>query len=208
MTFILTGSRHEQKAEVLLVQFHLLASASGELNRLKMAVPNKKTTNTLSTLRTWQWNCHSYHPCFATLQEFVKQDPPDLIALQETNTHNVWLQGYNAHVQAKRTAILTRKTIMVQELEPVNTLIEHIMIQVILERKSQTRLIVASMYSLPKDQLSEFDLLVQEQKKCANGHQVVITGDFNVPHTAWGYHTTLKKGARVHDMAQQHRLSL
>ncbi|XP_037518279.1 uncharacterized protein LOC119395058 [Rhipicephalus sanguineus] len=33
-------------------------------------------------------------------------------------------------------------------------------------------------------------------------------GDFNAPHTAWGYHTTTKKGARVHDTAQQHRLTL
>ncbi|KAH7938879.1 hypothetical protein HPB52_001819 [Rhipicephalus sanguineus] len=57
-------------------------------------------------------------------------------------------------------------------------------------------------------QLPDFDLLVRELKKRADGHQVVIMGDFNAPHTAWGYHTTTKKGARVHDTAQQHRLTL
>ncbi|XP_072144452.1 uncharacterized protein [Dermacentor andersoni] len=33
-------------------------------------------------------------------------------------------------------------------------------------------------------------------------------GDFNAPHTAWAYPNTTKKGARVHDTAQQHRLTL
>ncbi|KAH7975487.1 hypothetical protein HPB52_002118 [Rhipicephalus sanguineus] len=208
VTFILTGSGHEQMAEVPLAQFHLPASARGDQNRLKMAVPNHRTTNTLSTLRIWQWNCRSYRPRYASLQEFVKQDPPDLIALQETNTENVRLLGYNAHVQTKRTAILTKKNLTVQELEPVNTPIEHTVIEVIPERKSHKSLIVASVYSPPKDQLPDFDLLVRELKKRADGHQVVIMGDFNAPHTAWGYHTTTKKGARVHDTAQQHRLTL
>ncbi|KAH7943195.1 hypothetical protein HPB52_006291 [Rhipicephalus sanguineus] len=167
-----------------------------------------QTTNTLSTLRIWQWNCRSYRPRYASLQEFVKQDPPDLIALQETNTENVRLLGYNAHVQTKRTAILTKKNLTVHELEPVNTPIEHTVIEVIPERKSHKSLIVASVYSPPKDQLPDFDLFVRELKKRADGHQVVILGDFNAPHTAWGYHTTTKKGARVHDTAQQHRLTL
>ncbi|KAH7955537.1 hypothetical protein HPB52_001211 [Rhipicephalus sanguineus] len=184
------------------------ASARGDQNRLKMAVPNHRTTNTLSTLRIWQWNCRSYRPRYASLQEFVKQDPPDLIALQETNTENVRLLGYNAHVQTKRTAILTKKNLTVQELEPVNTPIEHTVIEVIPERKSHKSLIIASVYSPPKDQLPDFDLLVRELKKRADGHQVVIMGDFNAPHTAWGYHITTKKGARVHDTAQQHRLTL
>ncbi|XP_049517651.1 uncharacterized protein LOC125943178 [Dermacentor silvarum] len=33
-------------------------------------------------------------------------------------------------------------------------------------------------------------------------------GDFNAPHTAWAYPNTTKKGARVHNTAQQHRLTL
>ncbi|KAH7985647.1 hypothetical protein HPB51_026784 [Rhipicephalus microplus] len=41
-----------------------------------------------------------------------------------------------------------------------------------------------------------------------NGNRLVIVGDFNAPHAAWGYHSTTKKGARVHDAAQQHGLTL
>lgn len=93
MTFSPTESGREQMTEVPLVQFHLPASAGREQKQPKMAVPNRRTTNVLSTLRIWQWNCRSYRPRHATLQEFVKQDPPDLIALQETNTQNVRLQG-------------------------------------------------------------------------------------------------------------------
>ncbi|KAH6923318.1 hypothetical protein HPB50_027131 [Hyalomma asiaticum] len=33
-------------------------------------------------------------------------------------------------------------------------------------------------------------------------------GDLDAPHTAWGHLTTTKKGARVHDTAQQPRLTL
>ncbi|KAH7964291.1 hypothetical protein HPB51_027471 [Rhipicephalus microplus] len=41
-----------------------------------------------------------------------------------------------------------------------------------------------------------------------NGNRLVVVGDFNAPHAAWGCHSTTKKGARVHDAAQQHGLTL
>ncbi|KAH7968803.1 hypothetical protein HPB52_011311 [Rhipicephalus sanguineus] len=60
----------------------------------------------------------------------------------------------------------------------------------------------------PRDQLTDFDHFIRELRKRTRGPRLVVVGDFNAPHTAWGYAITTKKGARVHDVAQQHGLTL
>ncbi|KAH7968755.1 hypothetical protein HPB52_011017 [Rhipicephalus sanguineus] len=142
------------------------------------------------------------------LQEFIKPNQPDIIALQETNTQNVRLQGYMTCAQTQRTAILVKKALSVQKHEIEQTQTEHTLIEILPERKTQQSLFIANVYSPPRDQLPDFDHFVREIRKRTNGHQVVIVGDFNASHTAWGYHITSKKGSRVHDAAQHHRLTL
>ncbi|KAH7983347.1 hypothetical protein HPB52_011343 [Rhipicephalus sanguineus] len=142
------------------------------------------------------------------LQEFIKPNQPDIIALQETNTQNVRLQGYMTCAQTQRTAILVKKALSVQKHEIEQTQTEHTLIEILPERKTQQSLFIANVYSPPRDQLPDFDHFVREIRKRTNGHQVVIVGDFNASHTAWGYHIKSKKGSRVHDAAQHHRLTL
>ncbi|KAH6921027.1 hypothetical protein HPB50_027985 [Hyalomma asiaticum] len=55
---------------------------------------------------------------------------------------------------------------------------------------------------------TDFYRLIHDIKKLTNGHQVVLVGDFNGSHTAWGYQNTKGKGGRVHDTAQHHGLTL
>lgn len=173
-----------------------------------MAVPNHKYKNRHSTLRIWQWNCRSYHPRHASLQEFIKLNQPDIIALQETNTQNVRLQGYTTCAQTQRTAILVKKALSTQKHEIEDTQIEHTLIEILPERKTQQSLFITNIYSPPRDQLPDFDHFIREIRKRTNSHQIIIMGDFNASHTAWGYHITTRKGSRVHDTAQHHRLTL
>ncbi|KAH7955623.1 hypothetical protein HPB52_001954 [Rhipicephalus sanguineus] len=88
------------------------------------------------------------------------------------------------------------------------TTVEHTIVEVIPERKSQQSLYVTDVYSPPRDQLTDYDHFIREVRKRTRGHRLVVVGDFNAPQTAWGYAITTKKGARVHDVAQQHGLTL
>ncbi|KAH6947469.1 hypothetical protein HPB50_019062 [Hyalomma asiaticum] len=132
---------------------------------------------------------------------------PDIIALQETYMHNVRLQGYTTHAQTQRTATLVKKSLAAQKHEFEDIQTEHTLVEVLPERKTQKSLFVVNV-SPPRNQLPDFDHLVHDIKKLTNGHQVVLVGDFNASHTAWGYQHTTRKGARVHDAAQHHGLTL
>ncbi|KAH7984239.1 hypothetical protein HPB52_018384 [Rhipicephalus sanguineus] len=101
-----------------------------------------------------------------------------------------------------------KSPVTAQEHKIEGTTIEHTIVEVIPERKSQQSLYVTNVYSPPRDQLTDFDHFIRELRKRTRGHRLVVVGDFNAPHTAWGYAITTKKGARVHDVAQQHGLTL
>ncbi|KAH7983179.1 hypothetical protein HPB52_009733 [Rhipicephalus sanguineus] len=62
--------------------------------------------------------------------------------------------------------------------------------------------------SPPRESLASFDALLREVKKYAKGHTLLVVGDFNAYHTAWGYHKMDKKGTNVHDTAQHQQLTL
>ncbi|XP_072145595.1 uncharacterized protein [Dermacentor andersoni] len=48
-----------------------------KLKCLMMATPKTTTKSAQNTLRIWQWNCRSFRPRYANLQELVKLDDPD-----------------------------------------------------------------------------------------------------------------------------------
>ncbi|KAH7956886.1 hypothetical protein HPB52_013445 [Rhipicephalus sanguineus] len=77
-----------------------------------------------------------------------------------------------------------------------------------LSRRMDTHTAQINELNPPRDQLTDFDHFIHELTKRTRGHRLVVVRDFNAPHTAWGYAITTKKGARVHDVAQQHGLTL
>lgn len=143
----LLGRRRGQPATTPLAQSHPLAIADVTSHQSKMASHNNKLKNQHSTLRIWQWNCRSYRPRHTSLQEFIKSNQPHIIALQETNTQDVRLQGYMACAQTQRTAILVKKTLSVQKHEVEHTQTEHTLIELLPERKTQKSLFIANVYS-------------------------------------------------------------
>ncbi|KAH6920923.1 hypothetical protein HPB50_028086 [Hyalomma asiaticum] len=72
---------------------------------------------------------------------------------------------------------------------------------------NSTAELMAGILALPRP-ATDFYRLIHDIKKLTNGHQVVLVGDFNGSHTAWGYQNTKGKGGRVHDTAQHHGLTL
>ncbi|KAH8030595.1 hypothetical protein HPB51_010416 [Rhipicephalus microplus] len=92
------------------------------------------------------------------------------------------------------------------EIEDIG--IKRTIAEIIPTRKTEQRLYLANLYSPPPGQLHQYDHFVYELHQKVNGNRLVIVGDINAPHAAWGYHNTTKKGARVHDAPQQHGLTL
>ncbi|KAH7983017.1 hypothetical protein HPB52_008813 [Rhipicephalus sanguineus] len=74
-----------------------------------------------------------------------------------------------------KTAILLRSPVTAQEHKIEGTTVEHTIVEIIPERKSQQSLYVTNVYSPPRDQLTDYDHFIR---------------------------------ARVHDVAQQHGLTL
>ncbi|KAH7986854.1 hypothetical protein HPB52_024682 [Rhipicephalus sanguineus] len=117
------------------------------------------------------------------------------------------MAGSNKEIPFPHLA-LELSPVTAQEHKIEGTTVEHTIVEVIPERKSQQSLYVTNVYSPPRDQLTDFDHFIRELRKRTRGPRLVVVGDFNAPHTAWGYAITTKKGARVHDVAQQHGLTL
>lgn len=55
---------------------------------------------------------------------------------------------------------------------------------------------VTNVYSPPKDKLQEIKELLKPNDSRA-GYEHLLAGDFNAPHTAWGYHRNTIKGSRL-----------
>ncbi|KAH7967631.1 hypothetical protein HPB52_001401 [Rhipicephalus sanguineus] len=114
-----------------------------------------------------------------------------------------------AVVESRLEALVqTKSPVTAQEHKIEGTTVEHTIVEVIPERKSQQSLYVTKVYSPPRDQLTDFNHFIRELRKRTRGHRLLVVRDFNAPHRAWGCVITTKKGARVHDVAQQHGLRL
>lgn len=167
--------------------------------------------NTTESLRVWQWNCRGYKQKRSTLQMHSQtlEKPPDIIALQETGT-NVKLPGYKAFQSSHdpKTAVLIQRNIPAERLEFESINIPHDFVVLYPTKRSATRVYILNVYSNPKAHSHNFNLLFSLAKKESQKHMLLIVGDFNAPHTAWGYSHCTKKGRLLWDQVQAHRLTL
>lgn len=162
-----------------------------------------------SSLLVWQWNCRSYRSKQASLLPLTQQNSPDIIALQETDTDHIALRGYTAYTTdpKSRTAILVQAS-QTAQAHTLPTTIDYTFIELLPRRKSHTSLYVLNIYSSPTSSLSGIDRLLKHVRQRTKGHKLVVLGDFNAPHTAWGYLRNNRKGTRLQEAAQQNNLCL
>lgn len=160
-------------------------------------------------LKIWQWNCRTIKLKRHNLSQLTEKEKPDILALQETGTDSLTLRGYETHIAdgRTRTAILTSKYLTTQQ-HSVQHRIENTVVEILPPKKNQKSLFILNIYSPPSDKLGDLDNLIRSVLKVTKCHKLIMVGDFNAPHVAWGYTRTLKKGAEVHNVAQQYRLTL
>lgn len=170
---------------------------------------NTGSIPTRNTTVVWQWNCRSFRNKKTSLLPFAQQHFPDIIALQEVDVNQVTLRDYNAFYTTPqaRTAILVRNTKTAQ-LHALSTTIDHAFVELLPSHQKHPILYILNIYSPPSGQLPGINSLIKQATRQAKGNQLAIVGDFNAPHTAWGYARNTRKGTQLQEAIQQNCLSL
>lgn len=133
--------------------------------------------------------------------------PPAVIALQETGTA-VKLPGYKAFqcINNPKTAVLVQRNVPAQRSQFDSVDIPHDLVVLFPPKRDALRIFILNIYSSPKDTGHKFNQLFSLAKQAAQHHMLIIAGDFNAPHTAWGYSHCTKKGRLLWEQIQAHRL--
>lgn len=156
-------------------------------------------------LTIYQWNCRTFRGKKATIEQYLHKDPPDIWALQETDTANPKLRGYETFTQPNRNraAILVTKHLTAQAVD-LDTQLDAVFIEIIPRRPNQPSLFILNVYSPPTHSLNGIDTLLHRATTRAGANPFILLGDFNAPHNAWSYPRPTKKGVLLQQSTQQH----
>ncbi|KAG0413463.1 hypothetical protein HPB47_009385 [Ixodes persulcatus] len=116
--------------------------------------------------------------------------PPDVLILQETHDTPITLPGYQPFIAANAphgvsTLVRNRTTAIEHDLHDRRT--EHLFIELIPHKKRTDGIFILNIYNTPSLRHSRFLTLFKKALNAAGGSPLVIGGDFNLPHTGWGY---------------------
>ncbi|XP_072140784.1 uncharacterized protein [Dermacentor andersoni] len=119
------------------------------------------------------------------------------------------MRGYKTHIAqgSTRIAVLIKKHYTTQQHQ-INHRIERTLIELVPPKKTLQSFYILNVYSPPRDTLKDVHKFLKEMKKVTNGQKLLVVGDFNAPHVAWGYRSTTKKGTDVHNVAEHHQLTM
>lgn len=79
--------------------------------------------------------------------------------------------------------------------------------EIVPTKKHQQSLFIFNVYSSPKHKTHKFQTLIRKTLRLAGKNAVLIGGDFNAPHGAWGYKHETPKGRNLWLDAQQEGLT-
>ncbi|KAH8026611.1 hypothetical protein HPB51_022586 [Rhipicephalus microplus] len=177
-----------------------------------MARNRRSTRDTPQFLHVWQWNCRRYRRKRRALTQILATEriTSDVIALQELQCTPT-LPGYTTYTDVTnntphRTATLVFKHVTVIEDILQSTSISHVLLELVLCSRSSSSLYVLNVYSAPNARNDHFSHLFA--LLCKLGKHIVIVGDFNTPHPAWGYATETPKDRRLAQVLAIHRMTL
>ncbi|XP_077553383.1 uncharacterized protein LOC144168228 [Haemaphysalis longicornis] len=131
-------------------------------------------------------NSHHTHP---PLPNHGPQ--PQLITPTSKNARRPWSTA-PSHVRKGLTYIE-------HELS-LNSAIEHTAVEIVTGRKkAKASLYIINIYRNPKQYQQRFRTLLHRADHLAQEEAILLCGDFNAPHTAWGYPKTTAKGHSLFD---------
>lgn len=160
-----------------------------------------------SKLIVWQWNCASFRRRRPQLVQFIKtrepQERPHVILLQETGMETITLPGYRAvsslaeNGHGIATLIAKKCAFQEHDLRLGNTKLEASLVEIIPNSWLKNSVYVMNVYCSPRDNRQTFYSLTTKASSKARETPLVMAGDFNAPHEAWGYVRSIPKGCRL-----------
>ncbi|XP_077548311.1 uncharacterized protein LOC144161527 [Haemaphysalis longicornis] len=135
---------------------------------------------------------------------------PDVIALQETNS-KPRLPGYVTYTDPTEegTAVLVRSNVAATQHVTAQGGCEHTLVEIHARTIGNTgNLYVMSAYCRPSQRQYDFDRVVSQAKRLAGSRPLLILGDFNAPHTTWGYKYQSKRGKALANTMEDHEMAL
>lgn len=174
---------------------------------------------TPAPLTALQWNCRSFSSAKTILTSKVKQRKPAFLLLQET-LDTPKISGYNAFVNPSiprrdatpgYTAILVDASIPAVQLQvPTSNSKMHEVVVIVAQPPHARKIILVSAYYQPYSSSTgpgHFSWL-QHLINMHPNTPILVGGDFNAHHTAWGYSTNSARGTKLIEMAENTNLQL
>ncbi|KAH7959489.1 hypothetical protein HPB49_011458 [Dermacentor silvarum] len=121
------------------------------------------------------------------------------------------LPGYVTYTDPteKGTAVLVRSNVAATQHATAQGGCEHTLVEIhAREIGSSGNLFVMSAYCRPSQRQYEFDCIVRQAKGLAGTRPLLILGDFNAPHTTWGYKFQSKRGKALTKAMEDHEIAL
>ncbi|KAG0417103.1 hypothetical protein HPB47_005878 [Ixodes persulcatus] len=159
----------------------------------------------------WQWNCRGYKNKYGSLTQYVSTSttPPELIALQETNTQ-VRLPGYvtygtdtgnSLHTLVSKRLVAIQHHL--QQSEPLAILLEIIPPAT----KKKNPMFLLNIYCRPKSPPTILKHVLEQATHTAANNPLLIVGDFNAAHPLWGYAYTNPRVNLLHKLIEDMNLT-
>lgn len=179
---------------------------------MKQRSNKKKKTNGEDVTVIYQWNCRGIRNKEAELLLHIDalEHKPDVIALQETNG-KPRLPGYVTYTDPteKGTAVLVRSNVAATQHVTPQGGCEHTLVEIHARTIGNTgNLYVMSAYCRPSQRQYDFDRVVSQAKRLAGSRPLLILGDFNAPHTTWGYKHQSKRGKALAKTMEDYEMAL
>ncbi|KAM7311591.1 uncharacterized protein ISCGN_008498 [Ixodes scapularis] len=112
------------------------------------------------------------------------------------------------HKQTSTVVTFTQRNLAVTQHEIEDTLIPHVFLEIHPHKKGRPSIYVLNAYSSPKDSSKQAAALIHKTAILAGTAPLLIAGDFNARHQAWGYPRSLPKGVAIWNTLQTDHLTL
>lgn len=122
------------------------------------------------------------------------------------------MSGYQAfhsdRGEKSTVTTLVKRNIAVIEHELDLREIENVFVEILTGKKTEPSLFLLNIYSSPKQRKVRFRALLRKTLKISGNRPLVVVGDFNAHHQAWGYSHQCPKGRQLWEDMQDQGLSL
>lgn len=163
----------------------------------------------------WQWNCRGFKQKRRALELTIQdsQEKPDVLALQEIGIA-AKLTGYATYTEVLRcgrsptTALMVHRNLTAIQIDLECDEVAYTFIEILPNKRADQSLFVLNLYSPPKDKSPSASKLMINAYKHAHKAPLVVLGDFNARHSAWGYPKGENKGNKIWETAQGYGFTL